>query len=282
MKTLLEILNLTTRYLEQKGFQNAKRQAQELISKALCITPMELYLDFERPLLPEELDKCRSWLARRAKHEPVAYIDGKVEFLDCQVKVSKDVLIPRPETEILADKVSRYLSSRDLKGKVLWDICTGSGCLGIAIKRKSPELKVVLSDISPEALKLAKSNAELNSLEVECVQGDLLDPFKGLHADFVVCNPPYISEKEYKELDVDVRDYEPRCALVGGVSGLEYYQRLANQLPAYLNRSGKVWLEIGNTQGVSVGNLFDSTVWKTKILEKDWAGWDRFFFLEIE
>lgn len=282
MKTILEVLNLSTQFLEQKGFQHARRQAQDLLGRALSLKPMDLYLYFDRPLTDPELQKCREWLGRRAKHEPAAYIEGCVEFLDCTITVTRDVLIPRPETEILADKIARELANEPLEGKVLWDVCTGSGCIGIALKRRFPELRVILSDLSTAALHVAAGNARANQVDVELVEGDLLAPFFERQADFIVCNPPYISENEYMTLDVDVREFEPKSALVSGNTGLEIYERLAVDLPAHTRRPAKVWLELGGTQGEGVKRIFDSSHWKTSHLEKDWAGWDRFFFLEIE
>lgn len=282
MKTILEVLNLSTQFLQQKGLPNPRRQAQDLLSRALSMQPMDLYLYFDRPLSDPELDKCRQWLSRRSKREPAAYIEGQQEFLGCVISINEHVLIPRPETEVLADKIVKRLSSQNLEGKILWDLCTGSGCLGIAIKRMCPKLTVVLSDVSSEALQVAAQNAKQNDVDVEFLEGDLFAPFSRRQADFVVCNPPYISEKEYNELDPDVRNYEPKGALVSGSTGLEFYHRLAVELPMRLKRPGMVWLEVGGTQGRDVENIFNSTVWKASELEKDWAGWDRFFFLEIE
>lgn len=282
MKTILEILNLSIEFLNRKGFPHPRRQAQDLLSRALSIKPMDLYLLYDRPLTDSEVDKCRLWLKRRIDHEPAAYIDGKVEFFDCVFDVSPDVLIPRQETEILAGKITEHLRSEPKEGLVLWDVCTGSGCLAVSLKKKFPFLHVFGSDFSSSALKMAVKNAERNEVEVGFLEGDLFDPYKSLRADYIVCNPPYISESEYQELEVDVREFEPRMALVGGKTGLEFYDRLAKELPSYLQPGGKVWLEVGGKQGDDVYHLFSDKVWKTKRLEKDWAGWDRFFFLEIE
>ena len=119
--------------------------------------------------------------------------------------MSKAVLIPRQETEILVDKIVNELSKQNLKGKVLWDICSGSGCIGIALKKKFPALNVICSDISPEAIELAMKSAHENQTNITFLQGDFLKPFNGLKTDFVVCNPPYVTEAEYLELDPEVR-----------------------------------------------------------------------------
>lgn len=282
MITILEVVRLSTEYLGQKGIESPRRQAEELISDVLGIARIRLYTDFDRPLTAPELDICRERLARRGKGEPAAYINGEVEFHDCKLKVDRHVLIPRQETEILVSMIVKQLADRDLTGKTLWDLCCGSGCIGIALKKRFPDLQVTLADISADALKVAKENALLNEVEVAFAHGDLLAPFAGKKTDFIVCNPPYVSEAEYEALDPEVKNFEPKGALVGGKSGLEFYERLAKELPGYLLPGAMGWLEIGYTQGPGVKALFSGAPWKQTRVEKDWAGHDRFFFLEIE
>jgi release factor glutamine methyltransferase len=282
MKTLLEILTLSSDYLKQKGVSQARRQAEDLLCDALKIQRMQLYTEFDRPLLEAELEICRKRLVRRGQGEPSQYIHGQVEFYGCTIKVSPDVLIPRQETEILVDKIIKELSNIDLSEKTFWDVCCGSGCIGIAIKKHFPLLKVEMSDLSPKALAIAKENALLNEVEVSFHQGDLLKPFHGMKTNYFVCNPPYISEEEYKDLDSEVRNFEPRTALLAGNNGLEFYQKISSELPKHLLKGGKAWMEIGHTQGQVIQSLFLQNLWKNSRLEQDWAGKDRFFFLEIE
>jgi release factor glutamine methyltransferase len=282
MRTLLEILTLSTNYLQQRGIQNPRRQAEELISDALGMPRLKIYLEFDRPLSDLELDTCRQRLARRAKGEPLQYIAGEMDFYGCKITVTPKVLIPRQETEILVDRIAKQLEKEELEGKCLWDICCGSGCMGIALKKKFPQLQVTLADISKEALDIAKKNAEINQVEVEILQGDLLQPFIGRRVNFLVCNPPYIAEHEFNGLDVEVRDFEPRQALISGPTGLEFYDRLASGLRDFLIPSSKVWLEIGSGQGLSIYEIFQKKGWSHGKVEKDWAGHDRFFFLENE
>lgn len=282
MRTVLEILKLSTEYLQQRGIANPRRQAEDLISDALGIDRLHLYLQFDRPIVQQELDLCRSRLSRRAQGEPSQYIHGEVEFYGCQIKVSPAVLIPRQETEILVDKIAQQLSTQDLTGKSLWDMCCGSGCIGIALKKRFPQLDVSLSDVSAEALAVAKINAEANSVEVHLYLGDFFEPFKGKKVNFFVCNPPYVTEQEYAQLDREVRDYEPRRALVAGPSGLECYQHLANEIEHYLAPKGQAWFEIGKEQGQKVSVLFTGMPGMRYHIEADWSGHDRFFFLERE
>lgn len=280
MKTLLEILKLSTDYLQQHGISTPRRQAEDLLCDALGIKRMQLYLDFERPLTDSELKECRERLIRRGRGEPLQYIHGKVEFSGCTIAINPSVLIPRQETEILVDIIAKDLSQLPLEGKVLLDLCCGSGYIGIALKKRFPSLDVYLSDISAEALQVTKENAKNNEVQVNILQGDLLEPFHK-KAHYVVCNPPYISENEYAALDPEVRNFEPRTALVAGKTGLEFYQRLAKDLPNALHPGGKAWFEIGAGQGEQIKSLFSDPIWKTSAFAKDWAGHDRFFFLQL-
>ena len=282
MKTVLEILNLSLNFLKEKGIAHPRRQAEELLGEALGLGRMGLYLEYDRPLTEIELEKCRAWLKRRGKGEPLQYISGEVEFLTCRLKVNSDVLIPRQETEILVEKIIKTLSKESLEGKVFFDICCGSGCIGIAIKKHFPTLHVIVSDLSEKALNLCRINAEKNDVELNYLQGDLLSCFGIKKADYIVCNPPYISEKEYDELDIEVREYEPKMALVSGKSGLEMYLKLSNELQKHLNSKGKVWFEIGTNQALPIRNMFSASYWSLCEHELDWSGKERFFSLEIE
>lgn len=283
MHTVIEILNLSIDYLRKVNIESPRRQAEELIGEALGIGRTGVYLEFDRPLMTDELDRCRTWLKRRASGEPLQYISGTVKFFNCELKVTRDVLIPRQETEILVEKIVNTLKKIDLSGKVLWDLCCGSGCIAIALKKQFPELRVAASDLSPSALKIAIENANANQVQdIEFFEGDLLAPFTNRKADFIVCNPPYIAEKEFATLDPEVRFYEPKSALISGTNGMEIYQRLKDELPFVLNPGGKVWFEIGATQGESIKNLFSNSKWARSQLESDWAGHDRFFSLELE
>lgn len=277
MRTVLDVLTLSTKHLQQKNIPNSRREAEELIAHALEMPRLNLYMQFDRPLTDSELDKCRKSLSRRSQNEPVEYITGSLEFYMCHIHVDKNVLIPRQETEILVDLIAKELAGQDLTGKTLLDLCCGSGCIGISLKKRFPNLSVILSDISSEALVLAKRNASANEVEVEILQGDLLEPFDGRKADFVVCNPPYVTEEEYSSLDASVKNYEPKLALVSGRTGLEIYQRLSRELAKHLNSNYKVWFEIGAGQGDSLKEIFCG--WNISV-KPDWAGHDRFVVIE--
>lgn len=278
--TLVDVLQKSTDYLKDKGVARARRVAEELIAHVLKIKRLDLYLQHDRPLIEEELEQIRGFIKRAARNEPLEYIIENVSFYHCDLRITPDVLIPRPETEILVDAICRQM--KEGGEKVAWDVCCGPGSIGIAVKKALPILTVVLSDISEKALALASANAKRNGVEVETVLGDLLQPFQGRKADAIFCNPPYISQQEYAHLDPSVRNFEPQLALVGGEDGLIFYRRLAEELPPYLQPGAKLFFEIGAGQGESVQTLFNTGHWRNKRVEKDWSGHDRFFFLEFE
>ncbi len=282
MKTVGEIISLSTKYLEERKIAKPRLQAEELLADLLGCKRIDLYMQFERPLDENELAAFREKLKRRGKGEPLGYLLSGIEFFHSHFEISPAVLIPRPETEILVAKIADQLKTLDLNQKVAWDLCAGSGVLGISLKKQFPDLAVTLSDLSESALKVAEKNAEKNQAEVQFLQGDLLKPFFGKKADFIFCNPPYIGEEEYRTLDPEVAGFEPKQALLAGNTGLEFYARLAQELPAHLNPGAKVFFEIGTGQGSAVQKLFSAPCWTKRQVEKDWAGHDRFFFLEFQ
>ena len=280
MRTLGEILSLAVTFLKEKEVPSPRFAAEMLLAHVLQKQRIDLYMHFDFPLGENELSLFRAYLKRAAFFEPVEQIISQIEFYGCSLFVSKDVLLPRPETEILVDKACVVLAQE--KPGLLLDLCTGSGCIGLSIKKKIPAMKVVLADISPEALSVARQNALRNGLVVEFLEGDFFVPFKGRKANFIFCNPPYVTKAEYEKLDASVREFEPKIALVSGDTGLEFYERLALELPEFLAPQGRVFLEIGTGQGPALNHFFSSSIWKKKELFLDFAGHDRFFFLEIE
>lgn len=280
MKTLLEFQRLSADYLNSKGIENAERETDLLFSGLLDLERYELYANFDRPLKESEIDILREGLKRRAFGEPWQYIVGEVKFYDVKIKVSKDVLIPRQETEILVDMVCKKIRKRG-RNKVL-DLCTGSGCIGIAIKKAIPELDVYAVDISSKALDIAKENASYNSVAINYIQGDLLALLEKEKFDYIVCNPPYIAQHELSRLPLEVKGFEPVEALDGGPNGLTFYKKLSCQIDKYLMPHGQLWFEMGASQGKKLKELFEKDCWKSKDVIQDLSGQDRFFFLERE
>ena len=273
MKTVEEILKASAAFLEKKQVGRSRRLAEDLLAHIFGQKRIDLYLQYDRPLIDEELAQMRDGVKRLSQGEPLQYILGELEFYGCRIKTDRRALIPRQETELLVDLIVK----RKPKG-VVWDLCAGSGCIGIAPKKKIPELTVVMSDVSKDALSLAEENVKINEVDVSLRQGDLLEPLREEKADVVVCNPPYVTADEYETIDPSVRDFEPKLALVGGESGLVFYQRLQAELPFLLKKGGQLFLEIGANQGAAIKEIFSTPVWEGQELLQDWSGRDRFFF----
>ncbi|MDN3505687.1 MAG: peptide chain release factor N(5)-glutamine methyltransferase [Simkaniaceae bacterium] len=275
MKNCKSILELSTQFLSQHQIPRPRFIAETLLAHFLQKERIELYMHFDRPLVEEELVPFRAALKRVIKGEPVDYVLGEVEFFGTKIKVTSDVLIPRPETEILLDLICKRLDGAENRAL---DLCTGSGCLAAGLKRAKPDMEVVGVDLSEAALNVAMGNGP----DVTWLQGDLTEPVKGEKFDLVICNPPYVTEAEYDQLDPSVRDFEPKMALVSGATGYEFYERLNNELPTILNPGAKVFFEIGTGQGEGLSKIFSDDPWEHQLVEEDWSGHTRFFSLNIK
>lgn len=276
------ILRAAIFILEKNKIKNAKLSCATLLSYVLKIKKNDLYLYFDKIVLKEEETIFKALIQRRAKNEPLEYIIGKVDFYGCTLFVDRNVLIPRVETEILVDLIAKKLRQENLKNKILFDVCTGSGAIGIALKKKFPSLKVFVSDISEEALKVAKKNAKTNGVNIFFKRGDLLAAFRNLKADFIVSNPPYVSEKEFEGLDEDVKNFEPKISLIAKDEGLEFYKKIEKEIFNFSKPKAKLFFEIGYKQKRQVLKIFSSKKYVLKEVIKDFSKKDRFFFVEIE
>jgi len=272
LKSIKEVIELSSDYLAKAGVESARVDAEWLIGHALKLNRMELYLKFDKPLSEDELSQIRPLLSRRSKGEPVQYICGSTEFYGIELKVGPGVLVPRPETELLVDAAKQKLKA----GDSVLDLCTGSGAIAIALKSEMPELSLTASDISPDTLKYAQENIELNNLDVELVEGDLLHPFSGRTFDAITVNPPYVKPSEKPLMGKDVLVSEPDLALFSGEDGLDHLRVLAANAKAYLNPGGFFISEIGFQQGADCQSLFSSYGWKDISILQDFTNRDRF------
>lgn len=274
MKT---ILDQASAYLQYQGVRNSFREAELLMMDVLGVSSR---FSLSKIVLNEK-NKLDFWekVKLRGCRRPAAYIHGSVSFLNLSLCVNKNVLIPRQETELLAERIIQYIRTHP-HIRLFYDVCCGSGCLGLSIKQACPTVEVVLSDICPKAIDVAKQNAWKNSLSVEFLEGDLFAPFP-FPADAFVCNPPYLSFSEIFKTDPEVRCYEPWKALIGGKSGWEFYERIINNIDKILVRGGVGWLEIGCAQGDIIKKMFEHHRLPCTLYQ-DYAGLDRFFFLENE
>lgn len=270
-----KVLNEAIAYLTYCGVRFPKREAEDILMDMVGQTSRAQLIHLV--LSDEQLKAFWQRVITRGRGVPTAYVHGEVSFLDLRLIVNRDVLIPRLETELLAERIQQDLYARPHIQR-FYDVCCGSGCLGLSIKKRFPHLEVILSDLCPKAVRVAKENAVKNGLSVEILEGDLFSPYTSL-ADAFVCNPPYLSFQEILSVDMEVRCHEPWKALVAGPSGLEFYERIAAGLSSILAPDGIGWLEIGAGQGEDVKRIFARQGISGRLYQ-DFAGWDRIFFLE--
>jgi release factor glutamine methyltransferase len=228
-------------------------------------------LQDDRIVTPDENKRINDIVQKRLTGRPLWYIIGDTQFYDCTIKVDERALIPRPETEILAETAVRMTEEGD---KVL-DMCTGSGCIAIAVAKhcQTKRVQVTAVDLSDAAIMLAKENANLNSVNVNFIRSDLFESVRGKF-NMIICNPPYIKSADIANLQKEVREYEPRVALDGGDDGLDFYRRLSKEVKRYLAPNGTLLLECGEGQAEDIINLFPKRDYAMII--KDYAGTDRF------
>ncbi len=269
--TVLKIIDWTKSYLTGKGVENARLEAEWLLCEALSLDRVGLYLNFDKPLQDEELATFRSMVSRRARREPLQHILGSQEFMGLEYRTTAAALIPRHDTEVL---VNEALKAAPDTGRVL-DIGSGSGCVAISIAKNLPEATVISVDISREAIELADRNAALNSVSVEFRHGSLFDPVKGERFNLIVSNPPYIPAADIKSLQPEVRDFEPRAALDGGIDGLDFYRLITPAAPDYLLPGGWLLLEVGAGQSAAVTEMFAVSGFSAIFSAKDHAGIER-------
>ena len=225
----------------------------------------------ERMVMPSESKKLKEIIAKRLTGRPLWYIIGDTEFYGCKIKVDERALIPRPETEQLAEIAVKSVEDGD---KVL-DMCTGSGCLAVSIAKNcaGKRVAVTAADLSDAAIMLAQENAKLNGVNVNFVQSDMFKQVRG-RFNLIVCNPPYIKSGDIPALQKEVREYEPSIALDGGADGLDFYRRLASSVRSYLARDGVLLLECGEGQAEEILKLFEKRDYAMVI--KDLSGTERF------
>lgn len=260
-----------------RGFDSPRLEAELLLSHVLKCNRIQLIVDRDRPLMPEELAAYRAMVSRRRSREPVAYLRGEREFYGHCFRVDARVLIPRPDTETLVEVALARTQDRSMFGR-LADLCTGSGCVAISFARERPTWRVVASDISPDAIAVASENAVRVGVawNLSFAVGDLFEPVGSLGPfDLVTANPPYIPTKELEQLAADIRDHEPRLALDGGADGLDVVRRLVTEAPRYLVTGGVLAMEIAADQGGAVRELMQDAGWGAVEVAQDLGRRDR-------
>jgi release factor glutamine methyltransferase len=246
-----------------------------LLSEILQCKRLDLYLKFDQPLKPVEVNQYREWIARRGKFEPLQYIVGKVDFYGLSFIVTPDVLIPRPETEILVDTIVNEYKT-DSSKKIL-DIGVGSGCIAVSIAKNLVGSEVTGIDISGKAINVACKNSDTNgtSENLKLIVGDIKEHSFKNKFDAIVSNPPYVSKQEYATLQKEIIDYEPAIALTDDNDGLEFYRIIACKLNLLMNAGGKIYFEVGLEQSEKVVEILQANEVSNIKIIKDLSQIDR-------
>ncbi|OGP32513.1 MAG: protein-(glutamine-N5) methyltransferase, release factor-specific [Deltaproteobacteria bacterium GWC2_42_11] len=299
--TLREILNSIIGYLGGIGIDNPSLNAEILMMGALKCKRVSLHTDYGRCLTGEETEYIWRLVQRRASREPLQYITGMQGFWSLEFKVTPDVLIPRPETELLIEEALKVVSGQLAVGScanrklvtanylypcpLILDLCTGSGCIAVTLAREIPHAVIYATDISESALEIAKENAKMHGVldRIKFIHGDLfnaLDPKPltpdPISFDIIVSNPPYIRTKDIENLEPEVKGFEPLEALDGGRNGLDVIRKIIEKSHIYLKKDGILMFEIGAGQAVNVMKLFESSFnYKGISIIKDYSGIER-------
>ncbi len=271
--TIQQALRQAASALQQASVPDANTDAAWLLADATGLPRMELPLHGGQALTPQQEQRFSSLLLSRCSRRPLQYLLGVQHFYGLPFAVDARVLIPRPETETLCELALAFVKT--LPNPQVLDLCTGSGCIAVAIRRQCPAARVTAADISAQALALARQNADANDCDdIRFLQGDLLAAVAGEAFDCIVCNPPYIQSEACKTLQPEVL-FEPVLALDGGADGLAFYRRIAGEAASHLRPGGLMALEIGDAQGEAVCGLLVACGWETITLHRDLGGLTR-------
>ena len=269
--TYQEVLQRVSSFLEKKG--HSTFAAEWLMRERLDWTKTDVIKHYREEMPEHRYLQFQKDLNEFLQGKPMQQIVGHEWFYDRKFKVTKDTLIPRPETEEWLDRVLRMLPKKTLK---VLDIGTGTGVLAITHKLERPEDKVTATDISKEALTVAEKNAKQLGADITFKQGDLFVPVAEQTFDVILCNPPYIGEDELNVMDQSVIDHEPKSALFAEDNGLAIYYKISYTIPKYLNPNAQIFLEIGYKQGEKVAEIFQKALPQASIeIWKDFSGLDR-------
>ncbi len=253
-----------------------------MLSEILNCKRLDLYLKFDQPLKSNEVDKYREWIFRRGKFEPLQYITGKVEFYGITFRVTPDVLIPRPETEILVETIlNDYKNNGAVK---VLDIGVGSGCIAISLAKNLAGCEVLGIDISEDAIRIAGENS--NACEavdkLKLIAGDIRHQSFQEQFDLIVSNPPYVSKNEFETLQKEIKEYEPSIAVTDQNDGLDFYRIISTRLDSLLKPAGKIYFEIGKDQASEVADILRENGISKIIVIKDLQGIERIITGEKE
>ncbi len=271
--TLQEALKKGRSELRFHEIEEYELDSRLLLEHVTGLSHGQLLLRMHDEIAPADWRRFQKAVARRAAREPLQHIMGSVDFMGLSLKCDARALIPRQETELLAERAVKL--SRKREGQTALDLCTGSGCIAAAMAVLGRFESVTATDLSAEALSLAKENFALTGARVETLLGDLFLPVAGRRFDIITANPPYIARAELDGLMPEVRDHDPMMALDGGSDGLDFYRRIAAEAPRHLRPDGCVLTEIGDRQAAAVSGLFADAGFANVRVWKDYSGRDR-------
>lgn len=267
-----DVIDRATKRLAKAGVPSPEFDTERLLARTLAWSQIDLISRSTEEVPGALKRKFDQLVARREKREPLQYITGTVEFAGLRLDIDRRALIPRPETELIVDEV--LAGTEDVPLRAL-DACTGSGALALAIKKNRPRFQVCASDISPDALKLARQNADKTDLEIRLVRSDLFTAFRKPFRVITV-NPPYIADPEFRGLQAEVRDWEPRSALTAGADGMDILRRIPAESVSLLWPGGLIAVELAPDQARAVADLFEAQKAFDSIrVLKDFQGYDR-------
>ena len=277
MLTILEVIAKSIEYLDKKGIESPRANAEILLANILNCKRLELYLMYEKPLRDSELNNYREFLKRRSNYEPVQYITGSVEFYALELKVTPAVLIPRPETEILVEVIIDSVKKED----ELFILDFGSGCgnISIALAENLPNVHVTGIDISKDAIMIANENLEKYKLNdrVNFVKGDILkfNVNNFSNYDIIVSNPPYVSQNDYLNVQKEIKNFEPKIAVTDFSDGYKYFVKIITLASEILKSGGKLFFEMGEGQSKKINELLVKNNYKKIYVFKDYQKIDR-------
>lgn len=270
--TVARLLQWTRGYFEQHGIETPRLCAEILLAHALGCERIELYTRHETVPGAEALRTFRAAVKEAAAGRPIAHLTGTKEFFSLRFHVTPDVLVPRPETEVLVERVVHLVRHGEGELRSILDVGTGSGCIAVSLAKNLPDVSIHAGDISKAALEIARHNAERHHVleRIEFRHGDLFTPWKPEgQFDVIVSNPPYVAASEADSLPANVRDFEPHVALFAGDDGLDVVRPLIHAAPRYLKAGGHLLIEVAYNQAAAVRELLDESVWGDIVTYRD-------------
>jgi release factor glutamine methyltransferase len=277
--TLREIKSKTEKFFSEKGIPNEKLETDLILSHALNLKRLDLYLDLERPIYEKELNHMREMVRRRAMREPLQYILGESYFFNCSLRVDKRALIPRPETELLVEQILPLLQD----AKHILELGTGSGAIVCALAKAGVAAEIIAVDRDTEALALAKSNADALALseQITFLESDWLSAVSRENSfDMIISNPPYLSQELYDSAEPEVKEYEPKQALLSGDAGMSDFKIIMEQAYSFLKPEGYLVFETGTDQHAELSKEANRIGYHRIKTTQDLNGYDRFLWMQ--